>query len=269
MISTTGMPAQARTVLVVADQAETQTRILGHARAQGHSVISASTPALGLATFDKAQPDFVITDLFLPEQDGVMLVKQIRDRRPTCPVVLLTDADRVESTMEGLRAGAFDYVEQPIQEDAFAQVLKGVTYSLSASVMSETVVLDISEALKNAEGDQELFLASARRFLQESPKEIAAVRALLERQDRAGSIEIAHRLKESVMELCAPRLFVSVKRLEQLGRLGKFAEALPVCVDVETRLAEAHTVLRELIAGGFPTWWLLLVRLYRHVPCSS
>ncbi|NWF72644.1 MAG: response regulator [Nitrospirae bacterium] len=134
MVATTGSHIQARTLLVVADNADTQAVILEHAKAQGHSVISASTPALGLATFDMTQPDIVITDLFLPEQDGIMLVKQIHERRPACPVLLLTDAGRAESTMAGLRAGALDYVEQPIHQDAFAQVLNRAIHSLPASV---------------------------------------------------------------------------------------------------------------------------------------
>ncbi len=132
MIATTGLHTQARTLLVVADNADTQTVILEHARAKGHSVITAVTPALGLTTFDKTQPDIVIMDLFLPEQEGMQLMKQIRERRPTCPVVLLMDAGHVESAMEGLRA--LDYLQQPIQEDAFSQVLQRAIHSLPASV---------------------------------------------------------------------------------------------------------------------------------------
>jgi len=123
-----------RTLLVVADNPDTQTVILEHARAKGHSVIAATTPALGLTTFDLTQPDIVIMDLFLPDQDGMTLVRQIRERRPTCPVVLLTDAGHDDSTMEGLRAGALDYVQQPIYEEAFAQVLQRAIHSLPASV---------------------------------------------------------------------------------------------------------------------------------------
>ncbi|NOT23811.1 MAG: response regulator [Nitrospiraceae bacterium] len=134
MIARTGSHTQTRTLLVVADNVDTQTVILEHARAHGHSVISATTPALGLSTFDMTQPDIVITDLFLPEQGGITLVKQIRERRPTCPVVLLTDVGHGESTMEGLRAGALDYVQQPIHEESFAQVLQRAIHSLPASV---------------------------------------------------------------------------------------------------------------------------------------
>jgi len=121
-------------LLVVADNADTQTVILEHARAKGHSVIAATTPALGLTTFDLTQPDIVIMDLFLPDQEGMTLVRQIRERRPTCPVVLLTDAGHDDLTMEGLRAGALDYVQQPIYEEAFAQVLQRAIHSLPASV---------------------------------------------------------------------------------------------------------------------------------------
>ena len=134
MIATACSHTPARTLLVVADNADTQTVILEYARAKGHSVISATNPVLGLTTFDMTQPDIVIMDLFPPEQEGIMLVKQIHERRPTCPVVLLTDAGHVESTMEGLRAGALDYVQQPIHEDAFAQVLLRAIHSLPASV---------------------------------------------------------------------------------------------------------------------------------------
>ena len=134
MIATTGWHPDARTILVVVDNAETQAAILDHAKAKGHSVISASTPALGLSTFDMTHPDIVITDLFLPEEEGIRLVKQIRERRPTCPIVLLTDADHSESMMKGLRAGALDCVQQPIHEDAFAQALQRVIHRLSVSV---------------------------------------------------------------------------------------------------------------------------------------
>jgi HPt (histidine-containing phosphotransfer) domain-containing protein len=119
--------------------------------------------------------------------------------------------------------------------------------------VDNTSVLDLSEALSRADGDQDFFLALAELFLQESPKEAAAARAALERQDGAGLAAAAHKLKGSVMQMCAPRLFESAKRLEELGRRGELAEALPVCADVETHLAEVRAALRDLITGGFPS----------------
>ena len=122
-----------------------------------------------------------------------------------------------------------------------------------AKTMDHTMALNLLEALNRLDGDQDLFLTLAQIFLDESPKEAVAARAALERLDGAGLAAAAHKLKGSVMELCAPRLFESAKRLEELGRQGEFAEASSVCADVETRLAEVHAALRELITGGFPS----------------
>lgn len=119
--------------------------------------------------------------------------------------------------------------------------------------MDKQAVLDLPEALSRADGDRELFLTLVTLFLQESPKEVAAARAALGRQDRSGLVAAAHKLKGSVIEMCAPRLFESARRLEELGRQEEFVEASSVCAEVEIRLAEVHAALRNLIAGGFPS----------------
>ena len=119
--------------------------------------------------------------------------------------------------------------------------------------MDKTAIFDLSEALNRVDGDQDFFVTLATLFLQESPKDVAAARAALERQDHAALTASAHKLKGSVMEMCAQHLFERTKRLEELGRQGKLAEASPVCADVEACLADVHAALRELIAGGFPS----------------
>lgn len=116
--------------------------------------------------------------------------------------------------------------------------------------MEKTAVLNLHEALSLADGDQALFFTLAGIFLQESPKVAAAARAALERQDGTGLAAAAHKLKGSVIEMCAPRLFECAKRLEELGRQGELAEASSVCADVEACLDEVHAALRKLIAGG-------------------
>lgn len=119
--------------------------------------------------------------------------------------------------------------------------------------MDNIAALDYSAALNRADGDRDFFLTLAELFLQESPKEASAARTALARQDQAGLVAAAHKLKGSVVEICAPRLFASVTRLEALGRQGALKDAIPVCADVEIQLAEVHAALRDLIAGGCPS----------------
>ncbi|HSL04194.1 MAG TPA: hypothetical protein VK901_11745 [Nitrospiraceae bacterium] len=61
-------------------------------------------------------------------------MKQICERSPTCPVVVLTDAGQVESTLKRMRAGVLDYLQQPIDAEAFAEVLQRAIHGLPASV---------------------------------------------------------------------------------------------------------------------------------------
>ena len=117
--------------------------------------------------------------------------------------------------------------------------------------METTTAINVSEALNRVGGDQDLFFTLAGLFLQESQKEASANRVALGRQDGAGLVAAAHKLKGSVIEMCAPSLFECTKRLEELGRQGELAEASSVCADVEACLAEVHAALRKLIAGGF------------------
>ena len=119
--------------------------------------------------------------------------------------------------------------------------------------MDSLGVLDLSEALSQADGDRDLVITLAGLFLQESPKEVAAAKAALARQDAAGLAAAAHKLKGSIIPICAPRLFASAKRLEELGRQGELVEAAAVCADIDRLLAEVHDALRELIAGGLPS----------------
>jgi DNA-binding response OmpR family regulator len=220
MIATTGSRTQARRLLVVADNVDTQTVILEHANAKGYSVISAATPALGLTKFDMAQPDIVIVELFLSEQEGLGLVTKIFERRPTCPVLLITDAGHVESTMAGLRAGALDYVEQPIHEEAFAQVLQRAIHSLPASVQDAPGV-DWLEYQLVMEPDPEYVESTVIWLMQETamslmePRRIhlrAALQELVMNAVEHGCLELRYRekleavAKEQYAELIHQRL---------------------------------------------------------------
>lgn len=134
MIAVAGPRTQARTLLVVAGNQDTHASVLAQTQAQGFSVISASDPAVGSTTFEMARPDIVLTDLFPPGKEGLALVRMVRERRPTCPVVILTEAGQVESVVEGLRAGALDYVQQPVHEEELAHVLQRAIQSLPTTV---------------------------------------------------------------------------------------------------------------------------------------
>ena len=62
-----------------------------------------------------SQVDLVVTDLRMPEVDGLSVLRQLKPHRPDIPVIIMTAHASVESAIEGLRKGAFDYIIKPFK----------------------------------------------------------------------------------------------------------------------------------------------------------
>lgn len=70
----------------------------------------------GLRRATSGQYDVVVLDLRLPKMNGIEVLRTLRDRGITTPVVVLTAQDALESKVQALRAGADDYVTKPFGE---------------------------------------------------------------------------------------------------------------------------------------------------------
>jgi len=81
--------------------------------ARGFSVTSAPDGASGIEVLRALAVDLVLLDLVLPDVDGFALLAAIRTARPRLPVIALTARDDVRSKLDGLDAGADDYVTKP------------------------------------------------------------------------------------------------------------------------------------------------------------
>ncbi|MCX7276017.1 MAG: response regulator [Burkholderiales bacterium] len=79
----------------------------------GHQVATAANGALGQTLLETSRFDGVVLDLGLPVMDGMHLLRWIRQRQLALPVLILTARDGVEDRVEGLNAGADDYLTKP------------------------------------------------------------------------------------------------------------------------------------------------------------
>jgi len=92
--------------ILIIDDNETMREGLGATvRRMGHEAVLAASGAAGLAAFDKARPDFVITDLKMEGTGGLEVVKGVRERDPDCPVMIVTAFGSVETAVEAMRLG--------------------------------------------------------------------------------------------------------------------------------------------------------------------
>ena len=73
-------------------------------------MIFASGGKEALQTLDRELPQLILTDLIMPDMDGLELVQQVRDRFPSIPMILMTAFGSEEAAMRALRAGAANYI---------------------------------------------------------------------------------------------------------------------------------------------------------------
>jgi type IV pilus assembly protein PilB len=97
-------------------------------READYEVVLARDGEEALEKVYRVRPDLIISDVVMPKLDGLALVKKLKDQLQTSiiPVILLTSKDEVESEVEGLEAGADDYIPKPIVADLLLARIKRV-----------------------------------------------------------------------------------------------------------------------------------------------
>ncbi|MEW2220758.1 response regulator transcription factor [Streptomyces sp. NPDC006990] len=118
-----GSPAR---VLVVDDE-EDLTEVLAVAlREEGWRVRTARTGAAALSRAAEFEPDAVVLDWMLPDQDGLAVLRTLRAARPEVCVLFLTARDAVEDRVTGITAGGDDYVTKPFSLEEVLARLRGL-----------------------------------------------------------------------------------------------------------------------------------------------
>ncbi|MBL6852522.1 MAG: response regulator transcription factor [Alphaproteobacteria bacterium] len=104
-------------LLIVEDNEEFARLLAGRLRAAGHTVSSAALMTEARHWLDGGQFDAVILDLALPDGDGLTLLRSLRDTGNPTPVLALTARNTIRERVEGLSAGADDYLGKPFDFD--------------------------------------------------------------------------------------------------------------------------------------------------------
>ena len=112
------------TILVVDDEPR-QLDILKTILTQaGYDVETASTPEGALELLRNAAPQVLLTDLKMPGMDGIGLMEEALREAPSCSAVVMTAHGSVDSAVEAMKKGAFDYLTKPLDRDRLLLVLE-------------------------------------------------------------------------------------------------------------------------------------------------
>ncbi len=110
-------------ILVVDDDSVFREELSTLLSDSGHQVESVNSAAKALEALSIAEFDVVLSDIRMPRMNGIELLRQIRERWPRVYVVLITGYATVETAVEAMKLGAFDYLRKPFRSEEVQRIV--------------------------------------------------------------------------------------------------------------------------------------------------
>ncbi|WP_366183400.1 response regulator transcription factor [Flavobacterium ovatum] len=110
-------------ILIVEDELGIMQFLQQGLEEEGYQITTASDGMAGLELAQKEKFDLLLLDWMLPKMSGLELCKAFREKDKTTPILFLTAKDTIQETIEGLQAGANDYIKKPFD---FAELLERI-----------------------------------------------------------------------------------------------------------------------------------------------
>jgi two-component system NtrC family response regulator len=111
-------------ILIIDDDTSLRRVLEYNLQEAGYLALTAADGKTGLTLFDEQQPDLVITDLKMPGMSGFQVLAAVKERSPQTPVIVITAFGAVDTAVEAMKLGAYDYITKPFNRDELRLVLK-------------------------------------------------------------------------------------------------------------------------------------------------
>jgi DNA-binding response OmpR family regulator len=192
-------------VLVVDDEPTLRAQIQQLIAAWGYRVRAAGDVASAIQALDQAPPDIILTDLVLPGQPGYALLEQAHARWPHMPVLVMTAYASLESAIEALKQGAYDYMLKPITPPELSAALARARTAVAlqrAQAREEHLrhIAEVSLTLAHEINNPLAILMGELQFQLEAAGDGTEVRQALE-----VALESAHRIADVMRRIAALR----------------------------------------------------------------
>jgi DNA-binding NtrC family response regulator len=112
--------------ILVIDDDEVACEFLQEALTRAGHEVDALTSAQEALAADPGGYDLLLSDIRMPDMDGLQFLGQVRQRWPKLPVILMTAFGSLDTTMEALRLGAWDYISKPFTPEAIRAMVQKV-----------------------------------------------------------------------------------------------------------------------------------------------
>jgi two-component system, OmpR family, response regulator len=172
---TQGHDPEAR-LLVVDDEPNIVELLATSLRFAGFEVVTAMTGADAVAAVERHRPDLVVLDIMLPDIDGFVVLRRLREGRDHLPVVFLTARDAKEDKVAGLTLGGDDYVTKPFSLEEVVARIRAVLRRTRATTGHRSPRLAVADLELDEDSHQ---VWRGDREVQLSPTEFNLLRYLM------------------------------------------------------------------------------------------
>ncbi|MBN2332475.1 MAG: sigma-54-dependent Fis family transcriptional regulator [Deltaproteobacteria bacterium] len=125
-------------IVIVDDNLELLESLEIYFQEKGYAVATAANGSDGIRLIKSVRPDIAIIDLRLPDTDGLAILKALKEDCIPCKSVVITAYQDMETTVQAIKLGAFDYLHKPVDIDALDAILEK---ALSGAVEAECLTV--------------------------------------------------------------------------------------------------------------------------------
>ncbi len=137
--------AEPRTILVVDDETAVREVLRVRLDDLGYRVETAGDGASARQALETLEPDLVISDVVLPDADGLDLLDLLRGPPPGRPVILITAFGSIDAAVEAMKRGALDFLTKPLDYDKLAALLEAADSRLSRQAETTRLQRSLSD----------------------------------------------------------------------------------------------------------------------------
>ena len=135
-------------ILVVDDEQSIRETLELFLQEKGFDVLTVEDGEKGLDAAEREQPDIVILDLRLPGLDGLEVLQRLKHHNKDISVIMITGYHDMESAIQAMKLGAFEYIHKPIDIDELNIAITKVEENLRLTSRLEGLLTEISQEYK-------------------------------------------------------------------------------------------------------------------------
>ncbi len=135
-------------ILIIDDDSSICETIDLYLTEEGHKVYTAMTGTDGLNKFVETSPDVVILDIRLPDIDGFTVLEDLQEDDENVKVIMITAHHDMDTTINAMKAGAFDYIRKPINIDELDIAIRKALKSIEMEKKIDGLLMEPSRQFK-------------------------------------------------------------------------------------------------------------------------